>query len=386
MKDLYSDFIQKLKKLFGKFDEDLKRFEKASNSEIARELGYSDAQFSRLINESATVGEYQRAIKNTDRILTINQLQDDLEKSGKRVVVKANPLWLILSVALGICVVGLMVFLLMGNDKAHDPVSIQRDYMLKWAFETSFINPYVKLDDLPDDCDYPCYKYQGKWELNKPYKIPFFRERNGFHYLATEVNMYARCMAEQDDSGKIFEGLEYQKHEIWYDQRELPIDSFISESNSRLNESYQNLNFSKDKNFTKVATVHTFFRNEFEIDSAYIYRTGKVIGRDLEFAPSEKLQEKFSSDGKIIQDIENELNRIASNRLKDFSKPISCGHAAVPNINYHLVKDGDVMSFDCQLTTSRVPMNYTKTYVLVNQYIKNNCYYRSPVNKEDTPF
>jgi hypothetical protein len=70
MKDSYINFVNKLKKLYGAFDERLKKFEKAPNSEISRDLGYSDAQFSRLINESATEGEYSRANQNAERILT----------------------------------------------------------------------------------------------------------------------------------------------------------------------------------------------------------------------------------------------------------------------------------------------------------------------------
>lgn len=373
MNDLYSALTSNLKKLYGKFDEVNKRFEKSSNSEIARELGYSDAQFSRLINQSATTGEYQRAIQNVNRILQVIHLEGQLKKSGKGSPDwKTNPHWFYAAILLLVILVGVTVMMFSDTMTTHpdSEATGSRDAMLQWAFETSFINPYTRLDDLPEDCNYPCYKYQGKWELKNGYKIPFFRERNGFHYLATEVNMYARCMNEKDPEGNIVEGYEYQKHEIWYDKRELPIDSFTFKG-SGLKAFYQDMDFSQDKNFVKVATVHTFFRNEFEIDSIEVHRKGKVIGRDLEFVPQEGLELNFTKEK--VKEIESELTKIATNRLEDFSKPIACGSARVPSTDFHAVKDGDEMSYDCQLTTSRVSLNYTKTFVLTDQYIKNTC-------------
>ena len=256
------------------------------------------------------------------------------------------------------------------SEETKNELVQERDEMLRWAFETSFVNSYTKLDDLPEDCNYPCYKYQGKWKLKNEYKMPFFRERSGFHYQAVEVNMYVRCMSEKSISGNLFEGYEYQKHEIWYDKRELPIDSFMNEDAS-LKDFYITMDLNKEADFVKVATVHTFFRNEFEIDSIYIKRNGKVIGRDLEFESDETLQGLLSED--IKNDIAGELNRIATNRLQDFSRPISCENALAPAQDFHMIKEGDEMSFDCQLTTSRVPMNYTKTYILTDQFIKNIC-------------
>lgn len=371
MKELYSDFVSKLKKLYGKFEESNKRFEKRSNSEISRELGYSDAQFSRLINETATEGEYQRAIQNIDRIIKVSQLEEQLELVAKpKSDWKRSILWFPIAVCL--LVYGIYSFWgvrSMSNKKVNHQAD--RDNTLQWSFETSFINPFSKLDELPDDCDFPCYKYQGKWALKKGYKIPFFRERNGFHYLATEVNMYARCMPEKNELGEILEGYEYQKHEIWYDTHELPLDSFTLDGN-RLQDFYQNLDLSSTDNFVKVATVHTFFRNEFTIEDSLIQRVGKVIGRDLEFEDEELLIARLD-DKRKVSDLKNEINRIASNRLEDFSRPIACNPAIVPDVDFHNIKDGAEMSFSCQLTTNRVSFHYSKTFVLDNQFIKNKC-------------
>jgi len=371
MKDLYTEFVHKLKKLYGKFDAEHKRFEKASNSEIARELGYSDAQFSRLINKSATEGEYVRSNQNADRILALIEMEAKLKEVGSDALARPGRMkYLYLLVGL---VVGLLGYYLI-TSLAEESITQNKDSdkyeMLKWSFETSFINPYINLKDLPEDCNFPCYKYQGKWELDHEYKIPFFRERNGFHYLATEVQMYARCMTETSPLGETLEGYEYQKHEIWYDISERPIDSLLE--NETLSSDYREMNFNDNSDFIKVAYVHTFFRNEFSLDSAQIIRTGKVIGRDIEFVNDELLVKKLGSKD-AAKDILSEVNSIIINRLEDFSKPISCGLAEVPNFDFHEIKDNDFMSFDCQLTTGRVSLGYNKVYRLTDQYIKNKC-------------
>ena len=323
-----------------------------------------------MIHESATVGEYQRAIQNIERILRVLYLEEELSKSGGGLESRKT-FWVAGFIILMIGITGLLIVVFLSSGK-NATEEIARDDMLKWTFETSFVNPFTKLDDLPDNCDFPCYKYQGKWTLNKEYKIPFFREQSGFHYLATEVNLYTRCMSEKDSAGNTLEGYEYQKHEIWYDKRELPIDSFIYHNNYQLRNFYQDMDFTKDEDFVKVATVHTFFRNEFTIGPESIIRTGKVIGRDLEFISDEDMQDSFG-DRKKIYEIESALNRISRTRLEDFSRPIACDDSPLPNSDFHAIKNGDLMSFECQLTTSRVPMNYVKTFVLTDQYIKNTC-------------
>jgi hypothetical protein len=371
MNTLHTEFTTKLTRLFGQFDASHNRFEQASNGVIARELGYSDAQFSRLVNNSATEGEYQRAIKNIDRILRVQELERELDKPATRsgfnnikpFAISGLILLFLGGIIWGVSSNGV-------NSEAPPMQTPDRTHTLKWAFESSFINPYVKLNDLPADCNYPCYKYQGKWNLDKSYKLPFFRERNGFHYLADSVVMYARCMVEQSSSGKWVEGYEYQHHEIWYDMREWPLDSFIT--NNTLRKRYEELDLSEDENFIKVASVHTFFRNEFNLTDSTIVRSGKVVGRDLEFV-SEKELKNYISDPQLLQGIRQELNQIINNRLKDFSRPVKCRPAKLIHPDFNQVKDGDTMGFSCQFTTSRFTVDYEKTFVLTDQYIKNQC-------------
>ncbi|MEM9894931.1 MAG: hypothetical protein AAF789_01060 [Bacteroidota bacterium] len=372
MNALYAEFTRKLEQLFGPFDHEHKRFEKSNNSIIARDLGYSDAQFSRLINETATEGEYQRALQNIDRIIKVIAYEIQIKKlqKGGQGIGKSQAL--IGAFFLLIATLALLYFFMPSelNDRENNRIS--RDHTLQWTFESSLINPYVSLDDLPGDCNFPCYKYQGKWNLEKSYKLPFFRERNGFHYVATEVKMYARCMPERSKRGDLIEGYEYQKHEIWYDQREWPIDSFmiINQENTP-NTFYQNMDFNAEPDFIKIANIHTFFRNEFLLKDSLIQRTGKVVGRDLERIPRADLLNMLEKND--LNFIENELSKIIANRLQDFSVPVKCKDAYMDNSFNSTLRDGNKMQFDCQLTTSGFPINYSKTYILQDQYIKNDC-------------
>ncbi|MEQ8239258.1 MAG: hypothetical protein RIA69_08585 [Cyclobacteriaceae bacterium] len=368
MTELYQELVKKLSQLFGRFDSDKQRFQDATNSKISRELGYSDSQFSRLIHGTATEGEYQRALMNVDRILKLEKLEKELNSISPGSSVKSKK-WIVPSVFI-VCTMLVVIFFLNRNTAPIKP-EIPRDHTLRWTFESSFINPYIKLDDLPPDCNYPCYKYQGKWKLDKAYKLPIFLERNGYHYLATEVDMYARCLMEKSDKGDIVEGYEYQRHEIWYDRREWPMDSFLTSDKIR-NSYYQNLDFNATGDFVKLANIHTFFRSEFGLTDSVIHRSGKVIGRDLELLSKDILLSYFGNEEKV-EEVEKEVEKIMRNRIRDFSVPITCMDAPLIDKDVAQIQDGDIMSFRCALTTSRMTIDYVKTYQLTDQYIKNDC-------------
>jgi hypothetical protein len=375
-KDYHKEFVSLLEKMYGSFNSDKKSFESTSNSKIARDLCYSDSQFSRLINNTASEGEFKRALRNVNRLLkerSIDEYHDSILSSQKP---KSNKIILLSILTFVILILLFQVFYWGGFASEKVAVTIEdksRYDMLKWSFENKYIKPYVKLKELPVDCNYPCYKYQGKWVLKNEYKIPFFRERNGFHYVAKDVTMYVRCIEENDDSGTSFEGYEYQRHEIWYDIREMPIDSFlVNGDRTKVREDYNSLDLKEDADFIKIAYVHTFFKNEFKLDSSFINRSGRVIGRDIEFLTDDVLQQKISSP-LLVTELKNEVNSIAKNRLKDFSQPITCNPTPVPKRDFHLINKGDVLDFACQFTTGRFLVDYNKVLRLEDQYINNKC-------------
>ena len=370
----HKEFVSKLESLYGTFNPVKKKFDSTSNSRIARDLCYSDSQFSRLINNTASEGEFKRSLRNVDRLLNETKLQ---KEGGSREETDSETSrgW-ILYVA-GFLIIALLTYIIINYNDSPDEKQVtentSRYDMLQWSFENKYIKPYVKLKELPADCNFPSYKYQGKWSLKKEYKIPFFRERNGFHYVAKEAVMYARSMEESNADGKLFEGYEYQMHEIWYDKREFPIDSFLTSNNrTKLKESYNNSDLSENENFVKIAYVHTFFRNEFVIDSTQLNRKGKAIGRDIQFLAEDELLEMVGSE-KLVEELKSEINAIAKNRLEDFSKPVSCEPSKVPNVDFHQIGEGDELSFKCQFTTGRFLVDYEKVFVLEEQYINNIC-------------
>lgn len=376
--NLHKRFISKLVKRYGTFIDSSNKFESTSNSKIARDLFYSDSQFSRLINNSASEGEFKRALGNIERLLDLDQLKkknpSHVNNTKNNIVLNRKFLFQATGVLFLLIIISFFYFKKNNSTITGEVLSDDSRYeMLKWSFENKYIQPYVKLKELPDDCYYPCYKYQGKWSLKNEYKIPFYRERNGFHYVAKEAIMYARCMDERDDKGESFEGYEYQKHELWYDKREFPIDSFLTKgSNTQIRELYNNSNLEEDSNFVKIAYVHTFFRTEFKIDSSFISRTGKAMGRDIEFVSDEILDGQLN-DGVSLIGLKDEIKAISVNRLEDYSKPISCNPAKAPKVDFNLIEEGDEMSFNCHFSIGRFIVDYNKTYVFEDQYINNYC-------------
>ncbi|MBO0343470.1 hypothetical protein [Flagellimonas profundi] len=376
---IHEEFISKLERHYGKYDPSSNKFESTSNSKIARDLFYSDSQFSRLINNTASAGELTRALRNVQRLLDVNELRGKVNKldDGSKHPSQGNKKYLFVIGALFLGLIVSTTYFLSKTEPLENngnQTSEQTRYeMLRWGFENNYVKPYVRLRELPRDCYYPCYKYQGKWRLRNEYKIPFFRERNGFHYVAKEVVMYARCMDERDDQGESFEGYEYQKHEIWYDKREVPIDSFLTkDENPKLSVSYMNSNFENDPNYVKIAYVHTFFKTEFNIDGEQIQRSGKAIGRDIEFVPQEVL-EKEALSTELLSELKSETNSIAKNLLEDFSKPITCNPTLAPNKDFNQIKEGDILSFNCQFSTGRFLVDYNKSYIFTDQYIRTFC-------------
>ncbi|MFH4966888.1 hypothetical protein V8G61_01680 [Gaetbulibacter sp. M240] len=373
--DLHHSFIAKLSKRYGTYDVARNKFESTSNSTIARDLFYSDSQFSRLINNTASEGEFKRAVRNIDRLLELDHIKKSNPNQTNTIsmVRPKRKVYFIVILFLVSIIAWLSYSIYNSVEKTKVVTNSSRYDMLKWGFDNNYIQPYTKLKELPADCYYPCYKYQGNWTLKNEYKIPFYREQNGFHYVAKEAIMYARCMDERDDLGESFEGYEYQKHEIWYDKREYPIDSFLTKgSNTKIRNSYNTSDLNKDENFVKIAFVHTFFRTEFEIDSSLIQRTGKALGRDIEFV-DDKVLEKQLDNERQIQTIKDEIKAISLNRLEDYSKPISCDPSLAPNVDFNLITEGDEMSFNCHFNIGRFTVDYNKIYIFNDQYIQNDC-------------
>ncbi len=123
----------------------------------------------------------------------------------------------------------------------------------------------------------------------------------------------------------------------------------------------------------RIGTIHSFYTNEFNVDTSYKYRHGQDIGRDIEFVTDEELTKEIR-DRVLLEKIKKERIQIVQDPLKDFSRPSQCEPAVKTRTDFHIVSNGDEMSFHCQmLSAGRFPINYTKTYVLKDQFIKDRC-------------
>ncbi|SCY41298.1 hypothetical protein SAMN05192588_2747 [Nonlabens sp. Hel1_33_55] len=370
MKEYYEEITSKLETLYGSFDADKKRFKNSPNSKIARDLGYSDSQFSRLINGTATTNEYQRTLQNVNRILYIRDLENSAKNINPKDSNRFTTLWMPFALVTSVLLISAIFFIL--NKDEEESLEFPKDYTLQWAFETDFVNPYTKLSELPENCDYPCYRLQGEWSLKEKYKVPLYVESNGFHYLAVASKMYTRCVTDESANGELLEGYEYQQHEIWFNKT----TAIIKKSGSDQKEStvdmntYQSLDLEKDDRFVKIATINTFFRNQFSLTDS-IRRNGQVIGRELLRIGDDVLSENLSP--KEIQFIKKKLTNIANNNLEDFSRPINCSASPLPAVDYDSVENGSLMSFECHLTTNNLPIGYVKTFELDKQFIRTKC-------------
>ena len=146
----------------------------------------------------------------------------------------------------------------------------------------------------------------------------------------------------------------------------------IKNSNTKTIESYNLSDFKDDNNFVKIAYVHTFFRTEFQINSTLMQRTGKAIGRDIEFVSDEVLKSQLNKEASLAG-IKDQIKDISMNLLEDYSKPVSCKPALAPNPNFNLIKEGDELNFNCNFSIGRFVVEYNKTYIFDDQYINNNC-------------
>ena len=100
--NLHVSFIGKLSKRYGTFNSERNKFASTSNSIIARDLFYSDSQFSRLVNNTASEGEFKRALGNIERLLKLDQLNEITPNKSNvlksNTVLNRNVLFLLLGI------------------------------------------------------------------------------------------------------------------------------------------------------------------------------------------------------------------------------------------------------------------------------------------------
>ena len=114
MEELHKNLIKQLIKRYGKFNEVNNKFESTSNSKIARDLFYSDSQFSRLINNKASEGEFKRALGNIERLLDLDALKNQaplpIKNTNSSLQLKRKVLFLTVGALFTLIVFGTIYF------------------------------------------------------------------------------------------------------------------------------------------------------------------------------------------------------------------------------------------------------------------------------------
>ena len=146
---LFKKFVSLLETIYGHFNASRNSFESTSNSKIARDLCYSDSQFSRLINNTASEGEFKRAVHNVERLRVERKIEAGAqEKTGATVRSRYPYIIGLAFIVLGL-ILGFVIENLINKPAQENTESaISRYDMLKWSFENKYIQPYVKLREL----------------------------------------------------------------------------------------------------------------------------------------------------------------------------------------------------------------------------------------------
>ena len=350
---LYHTFVSELSRIYGGFENF--QFKKATNATIASELNYSNSQFSRLIHNTASHGELERAVNAAHQLAKLKNFRRILKGT----------------VLLSSIVISCLVLLLAFQKKDSEPkIPSIKDSFKNLFKEDEVRNFYTKLQDLPADCSFPSYKYQGEWVLNNAIQIPLFREKNGFHLRISNAVLYTKSANSQ---GTIMEGYELETMEIWYDLEKRVIDEFlVSDGNNQKIPKYQ-VDFLSDKSFVKLATSSSVIRHEFSFEETGIQKESSIITRDINYESDqfEKLDLKEPT-------VKKELEKIAFGQTS--RKPINCALAPYPKTDFHQVEEGDQLNFSCMFniknygnTSNLNSVLHGKSFKLKNQYITAIC-------------
>lgn len=172
--------------------------------------------------------------------------------------------------------------------------------------------------------------------------------------------------------GRVLSGYEYLLNEIWVDTKMTNLSpSYFNMDTKTFTWEFEELDFESNKQFHKVATIHSFFIDKFEIYPDSFVRKGEPSGRyatDID----ENLAESHEIDIKSI--LKNVLGKLITT---------NCSHSSNPFCNPNDLKEKEsIIEFDCLYTINAENLGigsgypYTKGYRLEKQNYADNltCY------------
>ncbi len=379
-------FLAKLEEKYGKWSKSTSQFGNTSYGEIATALSISASQFSKLVYGTATDGMYVRSIENINRLLTREAIREERDQAlaenqvlkeevkrleRKRLNYRRNVLLLVLLCAIAI---GAAIFSyfkktqLVGSQRqaGSNPLAafFDKDY------NANFKSPYLNVSEVQSYC--PCSAYEGTWSLSENYKLPLPGTRKpGVYYVAKSADVRMKCSRYDTagaGNGRVLMGYEYLVNEIWVDTKMTPLSpTYFDKNKKTFTPAFDALVFEGNDQFKKVATIHSFFVDKFEIYPDSIVRKGEPYGR-------------YASDidKALADEFEINIKYILENVLGDMTTA-SCSATANPFCDPNDLKEKEsVIAFDCIYTISTENLGigggypYKKGYRLEKQSYADN--------------
>ena len=379
-------FLEKLEEKYGNWSKPTSRFGNTSYGEIAKALSISASQFSKLIYGTATEGMYIRSIENINRLLTREALREErdvtlaenealkakLEQISSRRSGLEKYKWLSVILFALLCVVSLYWY----NAKSHKPVAKKSESthplgaFFDKEYDANFNSPYLDIGEVQNFC--PCSGFEGHWSLDKTYKLPLPGTRKpGVYYVAKSADVRMKCSRYDTvgvGKGRVLMGYEHLINEIWVDTKMRPLSpAYFDKDQKQFTPEFDSLDFEKNSEFKKVATIHSFFVDKFEIYKDSIIRKGEPYGRyasdiDQQLADEYEVDIRF-----ILKDIVGDMTTT------------SCGPIANPYCDPNDLKEGQsIIAFDCIYSIRSENLGigggypYQKAYKLEKQAYADN--------------
>lgn len=385
-KGLHQGFIDKLSGKYGDWQKETSKFGTHSYGDIAAELCISTSQFSKLISGTATDGMYIRSIRNIEQLVNfenLKQAHESLKNENQRLsgavsdqaVAKSSGWKLtLLMVASALCLGAFLAHLFLKAEEgektsmnvplSNHPLSVYFDK----NFKADYVSPFLSVSEVQAFC--PCSGYEGTWELENEYVIPMPGKKPGIYYLAKSSDVRMRCLRQvpENEKGKVLIAFENMRHEVWVDKTREPFSPrYFDEGTMDYTEEFHQLNFEEDSRFEKVADVHSFFIDRFNIEKDSIFRTGEPSGRYADIV-NQELANEFEIDFK------NLLEGVIGNMTITKCQPAINAYCD-PND----LKEGEsAISFDCnfRIKTENLGFGggypYSKGFRLVKQNYSAN--------------
>lgn len=380
-------FIGKLEEQYGLWEKETSRFGNATYGKITKDLCISASQFSKLIYGNGTEGMYLRSIRNIERLSEAQQTEAERDELREKWTVereRAHRLEArrrqgrsrtILYVALALLAGSLGAYLLTrpAAGSATAELAFDQHPLLPYfdqQFGADYDSPYLKVSEVQAYC--PCSGFEGKWSLSEPYKLPLPGSRRpGVYYLAKSADVRMKCSKSDTlavGKGRVLTAFEYLVNEIWVDLEQTPLSpTYFDKENKRYTPEFAALTFADNPQFKKVATIHSFFIDKFEIYPDSIVRKGEPVGRIAR-----------DVDGVLAARYEIDLRHTLRNVLGNLTKT-DCRAAPNPACDPNDLKEGaSEIAFECVYTINSENLGigggypYRKGYRLEKQSYSDN--------------